>query len=91
MSASSKEIAAKKVQAVVDAPIVSDDAKSPEQIMMRDAKLLQIQTDVDTKYDAVVERFTVNSEPVSIPLLGAVVAFSLMGLSVLFIGLKKTR
>jgi hypothetical protein len=91
MSVISKEVAAKKVQAVVDAPIVSDDAKSPEQIMMRDAKQLQLQTDADTKYDAIVERFTARAEPISIPLLGLVVAFSLMGLSIIFTGLQKKR
>jgi hypothetical protein len=89
--ATQQEAAAKKVQAVVNAPVVSEDPKSPEQIMMRDAKQLEIQTDTDTKYDAVVERFMAEytPTPISSPLLGVVVAVGLISLSLMFVKSKK--
>jgi hypothetical protein len=85
------ESEAKKVEAVVASPVVSEDSNSQEQKMMRDAKLTQIQTETDTKYDAVLERFYVQPTPISRPLVGVAVALGLLGLSVIFSGLKKRR
>lgn len=57
-------------------PIVSTDSVSPEAKLMRSAKELEEQSNTDTKYDAVVERFQQNQQNQSStkPLLGVGVA-----------------
>ena len=87
----SGEANAKKVDSIVNSPVVSEDSNSQEQKMMRDAKLTQVQADTDTKFDAVVERFYEGPTPISRPLVGVAVAFGLLALSVVFTGLKKRR
>lgn len=78
------EAAAKKVSQVVTIPVVSTDASSPEAQLMRDAKIAQVQTETDTKFDDTVERFQCRQQGFSVPLLGVTVALSLLGLSVFF-------
>lgn len=64
-----------KVEKIVYSPIVSTDSISPEAKLMRAAKELEVQSDVDTKYDAIVERFEQRSTK---PLLGVAVALFLL-------------
>jgi len=44
------------IQSVVQAPVVSHDSNSPEALMARDAKRLQVQASIDSKYDTVLTR-----------------------------------
>jgi hypothetical protein len=74
-----------KVQMLAYAPIVGTDATSPEVQLMREAKKVEVQTQIDTKFDAVVERFVVQ-QPISIPLVGATVALSLFALAIYWSG-----
>jgi hypothetical protein len=76
-----------KVHGIVFSPINSQDATTPEAILAREAKKIQSQAEVDTKYDPIVERYSdFYQEPIlpSVPLLGAAVAFGLLALSLLF-------
>lgn len=71
---------AEKVEKIVYSPIVSTDSVSPEAKLMRSAKELEEQSNTDTKYDAVVERFQQNQQNQSStkPLLGVGVALLLL-------------
>lgn len=85
---------------VVQAPVVSHNSNSPEAIMARDAKKLQVQASTDSKYDTVLsrtgERVPSNTDtmegfsdhqPLSLPLL-----FLSLGLTVVVIyGIKKYK
>ena len=82
---SESEVPAKKINQVITIPIVSDDRNSPEALLMRKAKMDQVQGEVDTKFDTVVERFEAGPQ-ISGPLLSVGVAFSLLLLSALFSG-----
>jgi hypothetical protein len=82
---------ASKVEAIIYSPVVSADSTSPEAQLMRDAKKTQAQADVDTKFDAEVERFFVRSEPISMPLVGTAVALSLFALSIIYTGWGRRR
>jgi hypothetical protein len=76
-----------KVHGIVYSPVNSQDANSPEAILARDAKKIQAQAEVDTKYDPIVERYSnFYQEPIfpSVPLLGVSVALSLLALAVFF-------
>jgi hypothetical protein len=73
---------AKKIDSVVYAPVVSSDSNSAEAILMREAKTLEAQAATDTKYDAKVERFTVN-QPISLPLVTFAVSLSFFAIAVL--------
>jgi hypothetical protein len=68
---------AEKVEKIVYSPIVSTDSVSPEAKLMRSAKELEEQSNTDTKYDAVVERFQQNQSSTK-PLLGVAVALLLL-------------
>jgi hypothetical protein len=50
-------MADKPIQELVAAPVVSSDASSPEAIMARDAKKLQVQANTDSTFDTKLERF----------------------------------
>lgn len=50
-------MADKPIQELVVAPVVSSDATSPESIMARDAKKLQVQANTDSEFDTKLERF----------------------------------
>ncbi len=63
------------------APVVSIDSTTPEAIMAREAKKLQVQADMDSFYDTKLERFCGSSTP---PLLGLTVALGLLFLSKVF-------
>lgn len=47
----------KPIQELVIAPVVSADSTSPEAIMARDAKKLQVQANTDGRFDTKLERF----------------------------------
>jgi hypothetical protein len=79
----SNEEKAKKVDSIVYAPVVSSDSNSEEAILMRQAKALEAQAAVDTKYDAIVERF-INPQPISLPLVTFAVSLSFFAIAVLF-------
>ncbi len=74
-------IAAEKVEMIVNAPVVSTDSTSPEAILARNAKRLQVQTDVDSKFDTVLERFRDQSPAIDSSLL-----FSVVVVGILFVG-----
>ena len=74
------------VEAIIMAPVVSSDSLSPEANLMRDAKRLEAQTAVDTKFDPVIEDFTVNK-----PLLGLTVALGLLVVALFQTGRKMGR
>jgi hypothetical protein len=80
-----------KIYGIVNAPVTSQDATSPEAILAREARKIQVQAEVDTQYDPIVERYRNFEQPsnltLSIPLMGVAVALSLLGLSVLMRGL----
>jgi hypothetical protein len=67
---------------MTSAPIVSDDPQSKESKLASEAKRIQAQSDNDSNFDTVLERYTTYSEPVSIPLLGTGVALFLLAASV---------
>jgi len=50
-------MADKPIAALAAAPVVSSDATSPESVMARDAKKLQVQASTDGTFDTVIERF----------------------------------
>lgn len=74
-----------KIQSLVYAPVVSPDTTSAETQLMREARKVELQTQIDTKFDAVVERFVVQ-QPISIPLLGTSVALTLFALAIYYSG-----
>jgi hypothetical protein len=79
-----------KIQGIITAPVTSQDATSPEAILAREAKKIQAQAEVDTKYDPLVERYRNFEQPtVSVPLVCAAVALGLLGLAVLIRGQKR--
>jgi len=71
----------KLIHAVATAPIVSHDSNSPEAKMARDAKLLEVQSSTDSKFDTKLERFVGNQTTL---LSGLTVAVSLLLLSSIF-------
>jgi hypothetical protein len=62
-------IGSEKVESIISAPVVNTDSLSPEANLARDAKRLQVQAEVDSKYDTVVERFYCEPEPINVPLV----------------------
>jgi hypothetical protein len=79
-----------KVQGIVAAPVTSQDATSPEAILAREAKKIQVQAQVDTMFDPLVERYMNFEQPtVSVPLVCAVVALGLLGAAVLIRGQRR--
>jgi hypothetical protein len=74
----------KKIDSIIYPPVVSNDSQSPEAKLMREAKAIESQAAVDTKYDAIMERFEANQQPISRPLVGFAVALSLFALASLF-------
>ncbi len=77
-------IAPEKVDKLVLSPVVSENPTSMEAILMRDAKKIEAQANTDTKFDATVERFRGDVQPISVPLMGVAVALGLLSLSVFF-------
>jgi hypothetical protein len=74
------------IEAIIQAPVVSADSQSPEAQLMRNAKRLEAQAAVDTRFDPVLENFTVNK-----PLLGLTVALSLMVVALVRTSMKTGR
>jgi hypothetical protein len=74
-----------KVQMLAQVPVVSTDATSLEMQLMRDAKRVELQTQIDTRFDSVVERFVVQ-QPISLPLVSTAVALSLFALAIFITG-----
>ena len=72
----------KPLTSIVSAPVVNDDSQSKEAKIASEAKRIQAQTDNDSNFDTVLERYTSYSEPVSVPLLGTGVALFLLAASV---------
>lgn len=70
--------AAEKVEMIVNAPVVSTDSTSPEAILARNAKRLQVQAEADSKYDTVLEGFRCQSNTINTSLLGSVCAIGLL-------------
>jgi hypothetical protein len=71
------DISPEKVETIISAPVVSTDSLSPEAILARNAKRLQVQAEVDSKYDTVLENFYCGPEPINKPLL---ISFLTVGL-----------
>jgi hypothetical protein len=72
-------IAAEKVEMIVNAPVVSTDSTSPEAILARSAKRLQVQAEADSKFDTVLESFCDQS-------LDSSLLFSVSVMAILFAG-----
>jgi len=80
----------KKVQDIVDAPVVSDDPTSQEAILARQAKSIEAQSAADSTYDTVIERFSDSSmnlriDNVSVPLVVVSIAAGLILLPFYFV------
>ena len=73
------------VQTIAYVPVVGADTTSPETQLMREAKKVELQTQLDTKFDAVVERFVVQ-QPISVPLVGTTVALTLFAVAIWYSG-----
>jgi hypothetical protein len=71
-------IAAEKVEMIVNAPVVSTESTSPEAILARSAKRLQVQAEADSKFDTVLEGFGCQSDRINPSLLGSVFAIGLL-------------
>jgi hypothetical protein len=88
----------KDIIKVVEAPVVNEDPNSQEALLARSAKAIQVQSEADSKYDTVLERFSdfmdvdtpildsihIEISKVSIPLLSVSVVLGLFGLSCIF-------
>lgn len=74
-------IAPEKVEMIVNAPVVSTDSTSPEAILARSAKRLQVQAEADSKFDTVLENFRDQSTAIDSSLL-----FSVSVMAILFAG-----
>lgn len=71
------------------ATVISADSKSPEAILSRQADQINKQMAVDTKYDAIVERFSSDSDDALQKLFMLLIAT--LGLSILGIGVLKRK
>jgi hypothetical protein len=78
------------VDSIVRAPVVNENPNSPEAMLMRDAKKVQVQASTDSKFDTVLERFSDPLQPPSLPLLAVGVALSLLLASYAFTSVKRT-
>ena len=72
------KIAADQVQMLVAAPVVSTESTSPEAILARNAKRLQVQAEADSKYDTVLESFRCQSQSINPSLLISVGTIGLL-------------
>ena len=70
-------ISAEKIQMIIAAPVVNTDSLSPEAILARNAKRLQVQAEADSKFDTVIEPFYCGPEPINTSLL---ISFFTVGL-----------
>lgn len=61
-------------------PVVSHDSNSPEAKIARDAKMLEVQSNVDSRFDTKLERFVGSQTTI---LSGLTVALSLLLVSLL--------
>jgi hypothetical protein len=75
-------MSSKPVDAIVAAPVVSEDPNSPEQKMAKDAKAIQAQLENDSKFDTKLERFCGSPSPQ--PLLAVGVVLALFAASLYF-------
>jgi hypothetical protein len=73
----------KKIQNVISVPVVSTDSLSPEAKLMRSAKQMEAQAEIDTKYDPIVERFSTDSGQISRPLVGLTLFMGILAIHVL--------
>jgi len=71
------------VVAIVQSPTVSADNTSPEAKLAIESKRVQSQSDHDSTFDTVIERFQ-SREEISLPLVGTGLAIILLGVSVWF-------
>lgn len=73
-------IAANQVQMLIAAPVVSPESSSPEAILARNAKRLQVQAEADSKYDTVLESFRcqTQSQPINSSLVISAVTVGLL-------------
>ncbi len=81
---SSNQSDAEKVKMLVSSPVVGSDPTSEESMLARKAKEVESQANVDSSYDLVVERFTCQQQPISIPLTATFVALALFAASMFF-------
>jgi len=79
----------KKVQDVQPAPIVGPDPTSPEAILARNAKTVQLQADSDSKFDTVLERFSDSRSRDGMPLVA--VGLGLLGIGALVLFSNRRR
>ncbi len=63
---------------LVNAPVVNPDSSSPEAILARNAKRLQVQAEADSKYDTILEGFGCRSQPINTSLVTAVVTVGIL-------------
>lgn len=80
----------KKVQDVQPAPVVSTDPTSPEAILARNAKSVQLQADSDSVFDTVLERFSASepdSESETNPVSGSTRSLLAVGLTLFGLGI----
>lgn len=73
----------KKIQNVISVPVVSTDSLSPEAKLMREAKTMEAQAEIDTKFDPIVERFSNESGQISRPLIGLAVFMGILAIHVI--------
>ena len=71
-------VSADKIELILAAPVVTTDSSSPEAVLARSAKRLQVQTEIDSKFDTVIERFYCGPEPINTPLLISFIAVGLL-------------
>jgi hypothetical protein len=74
-----------KVQSLSYVPVVSPDSGSLEAQLMREAKKVEVQSQIDTKYDPIVERFVIQ-QPISLPLINVTLALGLFALTIYYTG-----
>lgn len=64
----------KPIAQLAVAPVVSSDANSPESIMARDARKLQVQASTDSSFDTVIERFCGDRSTITLTSLAVVLS-----------------
>ena len=70
----------KPIAGLAFSPVVSHDSNSPEAKMARDAKMLEVQSSMDSKFDTKLERFVGSQTSI---LSGLTVALSLLLVSLI--------
>ena len=67
-------MADKPIAQLAIAPVVSSDANSPESVMARDARKLQVQASTDSAFDTVIERFCGDRSTITLSSLAVVLS-----------------